>query len=95
MSEKVKVSRMYIKNEGSLKAFCDIVLYDEFAIHGLKVVDNGKGLFVSMPREEGKNKDGETEWYDICHPITSEMHMDIERVVLSEYKLRESPAGII
>ena len=45
------------------------------------MVDGKKGIFVSMPREQGK--DG--KWYQTIRPINPEIKQVIESVVLEAY----------
>ncbi len=67
---------------GSLKAFCDVAVAEAVLIKGIKVVEGKKGLFVSMPREQGK--DG--QWYSTVIPLTKEVHRQLSEVVLRAYQ---------
>ena len=71
--------------DGSLKAFCDLEVGELFIIKGLRVVNGRKGMFVSMPRQQGKD----TRWYDVVEPLTKEMKQEVERVVLAAYEKGE------
>jgi stage V sporulation protein G len=56
-----KVEKMYkLPDAGSLCAFADVCVNDALVIKGVRVLKGKKGLFVSMPQEQGK--DG--KWYD-------------------------------
>ena len=68
--------------DGSLKAYCDVAIGDLFLIKGLRVVEGKKGLFVSMPRQQGK--DG--KWYDNVVALTTESKNEVGRVVLEAYQ---------
>ncbi len=82
MTNQIEVVRLNrLDGDGTLKAFCDISLFDTLIIKGLKVVNGKNGLFVSMPREQGK--DG--KWYDSVRPINREIKKVIENVVLEAY----------
>ena len=74
--------------EGSLKAYCDLAIEDRFLIKGLRVVEGKNGLFVSMPRQQGK--DG--KWYDNVSALTKEMKVEVGRVVLEAYQ-QEAMSG--
>ena len=51
-----KVERIYkLEGDGNTKAFVDLVINDGLLIKGLRIVNGQKGLFVSMPREQGKD----------------------------------------
>ena len=67
---------------GSIKAFCDVAVGEAFLIKGVRVVDGKKGLFVSMPRQQGKD----TKWYDVVMPLTDAMKGELNRVVLEAYQ---------
>ena len=36
--------------KGSTKAYASVTIDDAFGIHGMKVIDGQKGLFVAMPQ---------------------------------------------
>lgn len=79
---KLAVCRLHkLDGSGSTKAFCDLSVLDSLVINGLRVVEGEKGLFVSMPREEGK--DG--KWYNTVIPLRREIKDEIEKVVLEAY----------
>ena len=79
---KLEVSRLHkLDGSGSTKAFCDLSIFGSFVIKGLRVVEGEKGLFVSMPREEGK--DG--KWYNTVTPLKREVKDEVERIVLEAY----------
>ena len=79
----VQVKRMNPwEGEGTLKAFCDVAVAEAFLIKGVRVVEGKKGLFVSMPREQGK--DG--QWYDTVIPLTKEARQQLADVVLAVYQ---------
>ncbi|MGL5089243.1 MAG: septation regulator SpoVG [Cetobacterium sp.] len=69
-------------NELKLKAYADVTFEECFVIHGLKVIDGQKGMFVAMPSR--KMPDG--EYKDIAHPITPELRKDITDSVIAKYK---------
>jgi len=79
---KLEVSRLHkLEGTGSTKAFCDLSVLDSIVIKGLRIVEGKDGLFVSMPREEGK--DG--KWYNTVIPLKREIKDEIERLVLEAY----------
>ena len=67
--------------EGSLKAYCDLVVGNVFLIKGLRVVDGKNGLFVSMPRQQSKGG----KWFDSVQTLTKETKVEVERLVLAAY----------
>jgi len=70
------------EGNGSVKAYCDLAVGDLFLLKGLRVVAGKKGLFVSMPRQLGK--DG--KWYDHVVVLTDETKGEVGRVVLAAYQ---------
>ena len=79
---KLEVTRLHkLDGTGTTKAFCDLAISDSLVIKGLRVVEGEKGLFVSMPREEGK--DG--KWYNTVIPLKREIKDEIEKLVLEAY----------
>jgi len=80
---KVEVARMHkFEGEGTLKAFVDVVIGDSFLVKGMRIVNGKKGLFVSMPRELGK--DG--KWYDNVLPLTKEVKEALAETLLAAYE---------
>jgi len=80
---EIQVQRMYrFETDRPLKAFADIVVNDALLIKGVRVMDGQKGLFVSMPREQAKDK----KWYDSVRCLTKEVRDQITETVLSAYK---------
>lgn len=78
----IQVSRVFrIDGESKLKAFADIS-FSGIVVKGFSVVDGAKGLFVSMPRHQGK--DG--KWYNTVYPTTKEIKQQLSELVLSAYK---------
>ncbi|MFH1836656.1 MAG: SpoVG family protein [Candidatus Omnitrophota bacterium] len=70
-----------LKEAGSLKAFCDLLIVDTFVVKGLRIFQGKEGLFVSMPQQQGR--DG--KWYDTFYPVSADVRKDIQKRVLSEY----------
>jgi stage V sporulation protein G len=80
---ELRVERLVrYEGEGSLRAFCDIAVGEQFLIKGLRVVQGKNGLFVSMPRQQGK--DG--KYYDNVVALTKDVKNETNRVVLEAYQ---------
>ena len=80
-----KVIRIHrIDGEGNLKAFVDIALDECLLLKGLRVVEGRSGLFVSMPREKGRDN----RWYETVHPMDKETKDALTEVVLGAYEQR-------
>ena len=77
-----KITRLHrLDGESSLKAFVDIALNESLLLKGLRIVEGRNGLFVSMPREKGKDN----RWYETIHPLSKEVKEKITSVVLAAY----------
>jgi len=78
----ISVSRIHkLDTDSKLKAFADVT-FSGVLIKGFSVVDGAKGLFVSMPRHQGK--DG--KWYNTVYPSTDELKQQLSEAVLEAYK---------
>lgn len=67
--------------KGSTVAFAGVTINDSFAIHGVKVINGDKGMFVAMPGAKDKNGD----YRDVAFPVTSEARKQLGAVVLDAY----------
>jgi len=82
MEDIISVNRVLkFEGESKLKAFVDVSI-SGVVVKGFSVVDGSKGLFVSMPRHQGK--DG--KWYDTVYPLTKELKNQLSEAVLAAYK---------
>ncbi|MCK5450525.1 MAG: SpoVG family protein [Candidatus Omnitrophica bacterium] len=84
MTEKqiLKVDRIHLlEGSGATKAFCSLLILDTFCVKGFRVVQGKEGLFVSMPREQGKD----TKWHDTFFPVSSEMRKKLHELILESY----------
>lgn len=81
MEDAIQVSRIYkIDGDSKLKAFVDITLAG-IVVKGLRIVSGANGLFVGMPRHQGK--DG--HWYNTVYPTTKELQKQLSDLVLEAY----------
>lgn len=74
----------FVKWDGdsALKAFCDIAIDHQLLIRGIRVIEGRKGTFVSMPRQQSKDR----RWYDVVVPMTRETKVELSRVILEEFQ---------
>lgn len=87
MKIKVQIDRMVNVEGSKVKAYASANIGGAFAIHGLRVIDSQKGLFVQMP-QNSYQKDGKTKYNDIFHPITADARSELNDAVLSAYEQR-------
>ncbi len=77
----LEVSRIHkVDGDSKLKAFVDITLGD-WLIKGLRIVEGKDGLFLGMPRHQGK--DG--RWYNTVMLNSKETHQELTDLVLAAY----------
>ncbi|MFC1699626.1 septation protein SpoVG family protein [Candidatus Omnitrophota bacterium] len=80
---QIEVKQVYkLDGEGKLKAFVDVAISDLFLVKGLRIVDGKKGLFVGMPRRQGK--DG--QWYPTVSALNDETKDQLTEIVLEAYQ---------
>lgn len=78
----VVITNIYrLEGEGTLKAFCDIIVSDSLIISGIRIVEGRKGLFVSMPSKQGK--DG--KWYESIRPVNREVRDALNDMVIKAF----------
>ena len=82
MTNQIEIVRLNrLDGDGAVKAFCDVSLFNSVVIKGLRVVNGRKGLFVSMPREQGK--DG--KWYETVRLLNNDIKQVVEQSVLEAF----------
>lgn len=89
MKYNVTVRKVF-DNEKPLKAICSVTLDDEFAVHGIRVIETEKGRYITMPHESYKGTDGTDKFRDVCHPISADVHNALKAAVLDAYTQRLS-----
>ena len=81
MKLDVKITKIAPADNG-VRAYASATLDDCFAIRGLKLVDGKKGLFVSMPTYQKKDK----SYADVCFPTTAEFREQLNNAVIEAYQ---------
>lgn len=77
---EVKIIKEEI-NKGTV-GIANILLDNEIAVHGIKIIKGKNGLFVGMPNRRTPNGD----FKDIVHPINNETREKIQNAILAKYK---------
>ena len=75
-----------VDNGSNLRAFASVTVGGAIAIHGIRVMDSKKGLFVSMPSYPYEDRNGETKYADYAHPVSKEAREAINTKVLDAYE---------
>ena len=79
----IKVIKIHrLTQEGAVKAFVDIGINDAILIKGVRVVEGKKGIFVSMPAEQGKDE----KWYERVRCLNQDIRTIISQKVLEAYE---------
>lgn len=85
-SIQVRIDRLNDYEGSSVKAFASANIGGVFAIHGIRVVDSQKGLFVSMPQNSYKDGNGNTKYSDIFHAVTADARTELNEKVIDAYE---------
>lgn len=80
----IRIQKLF--DVGSLRAVASANIGGAFAVHGIKVIDSEKGLFVSMPSNQYTKASGETKYQDVFHPVTTEARQKLNDAVLAAYQ---------
>ncbi len=67
--------------DSNLKAFADVKLGGRLLVKGFSVVQGKSGVFVSMPRKQGR--DG--RWFDVLVAIDDSFKQELHDRVLEAY----------
>ena len=88
-----KIDRLVNSPGTHIKAYATVSLGGAFAVHGIKVVDSQKGLFVQMPQNSFQRA-GKLTYQDIFHPVSAKARQELCAKVLDAYeqKLSEEAA---
>ncbi len=87
MEIKARIDRMLDSPNRKVKAIASANIGGAFAIHGIKVIDSEKGLFVQMPQTSFE-KDGQKQYNETFHPITADSRNELNSAVLEAYEQR-------
>lgn len=83
---QARIDRLCDYEGSSVKAFASANIGGAFAIHGIRVLDSQKGLFVSMPQNSYTDSQGNKKYSDIFHAITAEARTELNDKVLEAYE---------
>ncbi len=84
-----RIDRLVNQADSNIKAYASVNIGGAFAVHGIKVIDSVKGIFISMPQSSYK-KDGKMQYSEICHPITAEARNELIDKVTEAYEAKLS-----
>ena len=69
--------------DSKIKAFASVTLDKSLCITGIKIIEGGKGTFVSFPSQLGNDN----EYHDIVFPVTKEAREGFTKKLLDAYKM--------
>ncbi len=81
----VRIDRLVDNENSKVKAIASVNIGGAFAVHGLKVIDSQKGLFVQMPQTTFK-KDGKVTYQDVFHAVTADARSEMNAKVLDAFQ---------
>lgn len=86
MKVNATINRLIDKPDSSVKAIASASFDGYYMVHGIKVCEGEKGLFISMPSTSYTNQNGEKKYQDIFHPTTKGARDALNTSVLNAYK---------
>lgn len=69
---KVKIDKIISLEESKTKAFASVTIGGAVVVHGVRIMNSAKGLFVAMPANVYVDYNGEKHFNEIAHPISKE-----------------------
>ena len=69
---KARIDNLVNLEESKTKAFASVTIGGAVAIHGIRVMNSAKGLFVAMPASTYIDDNGEKYFSEIAHTISRE-----------------------
>lgn len=81
--------RVALVNEPKLRAFVSITFDNCFVVRGIKIIQGVHGPFVSMP----SRRTSRGTFQDIAHPISEEMRLRIDGIVLKAFEAELDRSG--
>ena len=90
---EARIDRLVNYEDSNVRAVASANIGGAFAIHDIQVMDSQNGLFVKMPSKSFQ-RNGNTEYRDLFHPITAQARNELFSKVLKAYdeKLAEVEA---
>lgn len=74
-----------INGSGNTKAYVSLIIGGTFIVHGFRVMNSEKGLFVCMPATKYMDNNGEEKYKDSFNAISKEGYKQIQDTVLAAY----------
>ncbi|MBE5898263.1 MAG: hypothetical protein E7279_01520 [Lachnospiraceae bacterium] len=80
--------------DSAIKAYAAVTLSNAVTLHGIRLIESDKGMFVAMPQKQaydsetksGKlDEEGHPEYENIVFPITKETREDLNKCLMDAY----------
>ena len=81
---EARVNKMF-NTAKPVKAVCSVTFGNQYAVHGVKVIETNKGRFMTMPYESYINSEDDLIRKDIFHPVSTEARAAMEEAVFEAY----------
>ncbi len=82
---KARIDKLVDVDDCNTKAFASVTVGGAVAIHGIRVMNSRKGLFVAMPASNYVDENSETKFSEIAHPISKEAIDGLNSKVMDAY----------
>jgi len=73
--------RVSISDDKKVKAYVSVTFDSILVIHGIKILDGKKGIFVAMPSKRVGDK-----FKDLVHPLNTDFRKLIQEKILLEFE---------
>lgn len=80
-----RIDNLVNLEESKTKAFASVTIGGAVAIHGIRVMNSTKGLFVAMPASTYIDDNGKKHFSEIAHPISKEAMELLNNKVMEVY----------
>ena len=83
---RAKIDSLVNDEESKVKAYASVTIGGMFAVHGVRVYRTQQGgNYVSMPYNQYKDAEGNTQFSEICHPVTADLRHQLTQTVMTAY----------
>ena len=82
---KVKIDKIISLEESKTKAFASVTIGGAVVVHGVRIMNSAKGLFVAMPANVYVDDNGEKHFNEIAHPVSKEARTLLNNKIMEAY----------
>ncbi len=83
---EVRIDRLINRENSNIRAIASANIGGAFAVHGLKVMNSHKGLFVAMPSNSYHDENNQVKYSDIFHAVTAEARSALNEKIMCTYE---------